>query len=385
MVESSLHGCLRAQVRGSAGAGLALGAVVEAGGGPVGEVDVVVLGELAQDVLPDQLLGDAALARLAQVPDRQQAPVLADARVHRGGQVRVEDHEFPARFLDALLGRLDDLLGVPPDDVEQQLLGLLPIALEGDEHRDLVPDVLEALAVVRDDVRDDLAVGDVDDAAGALVGVHPVADLVQGELEYPDVDHVAGVLADLDAVADREGAPPDDEDPARQIEEDVLEGDRDACRHQAEVGGEILEPLREPDLADDQDADGRRDVRRGLLPAVAQPGAVGAAPDEAQHNPLDRPQRQHDYQRVEDPVFRLPADAERRLQPAAGLVQHASPPGVALSQYGILYPPGPPIPADWDCSPAPWPASAASSGRASSPRPPSSRTGSAPLASPSRP
>src|SRR5437879_791954 len=53
-------------VRG-AGAGLALDDVIESAARDVGELDVVVLRELAQDVLPDLLLGDAALARLAQV------------------------------------------------------------------------------------------------------------------------------------------------------------------------------------------------------------------------------------------------------------------------------------------------------------------------------
>jgi len=78
-VGRSLHRGPQLRLRGAAGAGLALGAVVEAPSGPVGEVDVVVLGELAQDVLPDQLLGDAAFARLAQVPDRQQDAVVGDA------------------------------------------------------------------------------------------------------------------------------------------------------------------------------------------------------------------------------------------------------------------------------------------------------------------
>lgn len=49
-----------------------------------------------------------------------------------------------------------------------------------------------------------LPVGDVDDAAGALIGMDPTFDLEQCELEDPDVDDVAGVVADLDPVADLE-------------------------------------------------------------------------------------------------------------------------------------------------------------------------------------
>jgi len=80
-----------------------------------------------------------------------------------------------------------------------------PIALKGDDDGDLVPDELEAFAVIRDDFGEDLTVGDVEDAAGALIGLHPVADFVECELEQPHVDDVARVGADLDAVATLNG------------------------------------------------------------------------------------------------------------------------------------------------------------------------------------
>src|SRR5256886_9137086 len=90
-------------------AGLALGDVVEPAARDVGELDVVVLRELAQDVLPDLLLGDATLAWLAQVAQREQHAAVVPARVHSRGEVRVEDHELPRRFPAALLGGSRDL------------------------------------------------------------------------------------------------------------------------------------------------------------------------------------------------------------------------------------------------------------------------------------
>src|SRR5207247_10796602 len=155
----------------------------------VGEIDVVMLGDLAEDVLPDLLLGDAPAPRLHKVTQRQLHAVLGDAGVHGRRQVRVEDHELAGRLPDALFGRLDDVRGVARHDLEQQLFRFLPFAFERDQDGYLVPDVFEALTVVRYDVGQHFAVGDVDDAAGALVGVHPVTDLVQGELEHPHVDH----------------------------------------------------------------------------------------------------------------------------------------------------------------------------------------------------
>ena len=144
------------------------------------------------------------------------------------------------------------------------------------------------------------------------------------------------MLADLDAISHRERPAPDDEEPPCQIEENVLEGDRDTRRDQAEEVAELAEASREPELDDQQEADRRGDVGGRLLPAVAQPGVVRAPPQDAEDEPAHSPDRQHHDQAVEDLVFRRPADAERRLNPAVGLGHRASPPGFASPQYGIL-------------------------------------------------
>ena len=129
------------------------------------------------------------------------------------------------------MGRLTRGFRLVLRNAVEDLFRLPPIALERDEHGYLVPDVLEAATVIRQDLAQHLAVGYVNDPAGAPFGVDPVADLHEGELEDADVDDVARVLPDLDAVA-------------------------------------RLQSL-EPDPADDQDADGNGDVERGLADTVA--------------------------------------------------------------------------------------------------------------------
>ena len=62
--------------------------------------------------------------------------------------LRVEDHEPPRRLVQLLLSGSAQLLAMLCCDPAKDLLRLLPIALEGDQHRDLVPDVLEALAEI---------------------------------------------------------------------------------------------------------------------------------------------------------------------------------------------------------------------------------------------
>src|SRR5438309_9027393 len=55
--------------------------------------------------------------------------------------------------------------GYLPED----LLRFSPVALEGHHHRDLVPDVAEALVVVGDGISEDLAVRDMNDPPARLV------------------------------------------------------------------------------------------------------------------------------------------------------------------------------------------------------------------------
>src|SRR2546430_90102 len=95
-------------------------------------------GPALRDAASALRLGDTALARLAQVAQREQHTALVPARVHGRREVRVEDHELPRGLPHAVLGLPRDLLGIAPHDLQQQLLRLLPVALEGDQHRDLV-------------------------------------------------------------------------------------------------------------------------------------------------------------------------------------------------------------------------------------------------------
>jgi hypothetical protein len=88
-------------------------------------------------------------------------------------------------------------------------------------------------------VLEDPAVRDVEEAAGALLGVHPLrADLEHHESERADVDDVARVAADLDAVADAERTAQQYEQPACEVRDEVLSA-------MARAGGEI-EVRREP-------------------------------------------------------------------------------------------------------------------------------------------
>lgn len=111
-------------------------------------------------------------------------------------------------------------------------LAFLPVALEGDEYGNFVPDVLKPLGVIRSRLGEHLAIGDVDDAAGVLIRGHPVSNLHQRELEDPQIDHVARVLADLDPIAHFEGFAPEDECPAREVHDRVAQRNRESDREQ---------------------------------------------------------------------------------------------------------------------------------------------------------
>ena len=160
------------------------------------------------------------------------------------------------------------MLGVLERDGGENLLRLSPVALVGHQHGYFVPDVLEALVIVRDRLGEHHLVRDVDDATGALIRVHPDADLVQCELEEMHVDDVAPVLGDFDAIADVEGPPPDDERPCRQVGERVLQRNRDTRRDDPEECGEGFEAF-EPLAPDHHDRDREGDVGDRLPPAVA--------------------------------------------------------------------------------------------------------------------
>src|SRR2546427_10426755 len=125
------------------------------------------------------------------------------------------------------------MLRVFDGDLPEDLLRFSPVALEGHHHRDLVPDVAEALVVVGDGISEDLAVRDMNDPPARLVGLHPGADFVERELEQAQVDDVPSVRADLDTVPYFERTAPDDECPPGDVRYRFLEGDREPRGHQS--------------------------------------------------------------------------------------------------------------------------------------------------------
>src|SRR5437016_13624708 len=151
------------------------------------------------------------------------------------------------------------MLVVLEGDGGQNLFCLPPVALIRHEHRHFVPDVLEALVVVRDRLGEDQLIRDMNDAAGALIRVDPDADLVQRKLEQMDVDDIATVFSEFDAIADLERSSPQDERSPREIGQRILEGDREARRGEAEECGERRETY-EPSAADPQVGDRESEV-----------------------------------------------------------------------------------------------------------------------------
>ena len=199
-------------------------------------------------------------------------------------------------------------------DLREDLLRLPPIALEGHEHRHFVPDVFEALVVVRDRLGEDLAVRDVDDPAARLVRVHPDPDLVEGELEQAKVDDVARVGADLHAVPYLEGSAPHDERPASQVGHRILERDRESRPDEAEERRERLH-AGEPHPAHDDDAGREQRVRRALAPAVADPRVSDPAVHKRQSEPMQEPEPHDRHEGAEQPRLELGAEPEPGLEP----------------------------------------------------------------------
>jgi hypothetical protein len=150
--------------------------VVEALGG-IGEIDTGFFCEGLQDGLPDGVLGTAALAGMAQVADGHCHAVIDHLGPHDGRQVLEMDLELGGQRAHLPGHSLVELFRMLTRNPGKYLVGLLPVALEGDRDGYLIPYVLEALGVVGYRLLEDPSVRHVDDPAGALVGVHPVADL----------------------------------------------------------------------------------------------------------------------------------------------------------------------------------------------------------------
>jgi len=242
-----------------AGVGFALGCVVVEALGGVGEVDVVVFGEGVEDGFPDLLLGAAAFAGIAEVADGEHDATVLDAGVDGGGEFVVEDHELLGGVTHLLLSCFADGASVHLGYFEKELFGFFPVAFEGDEDGYLVPYVMEALSVVGQYVVEDAAVGYVDDASGALVGIYPVAYLEEAKHENALVDDVAPVVSYLNPVTHVEGLAPEDEGPACEVDQRGLQGDGEACREESEVCGYGLETGK-PNATDDDECEGPCDV-----------------------------------------------------------------------------------------------------------------------------
>ncbi len=144
---------------------------------------------------------------------------------------------------------------------------MLPVAFECHEHRQLVPQVPQSGRVVGQWLREDPGVGNVNHAPGALVGLHPVADLHEGELEHPAIDDVPRVWPDLNAIPCIERPPRQDEHPSREVRHDVLERDRQARGEQPQEGAQGTE-RGEPDQDQHEQSQRQRHVARDLVPPV---------------------------------------------------------------------------------------------------------------------
>jgi len=176
----------------------------------------------------------------------------------------------------------------------EQLFGLPPVAFKGDKNRDFIPDVVEPDLVVGQCFPKDLAVGDVDDSAGALVGIHPVAHLHHAELKEPDVDHIALGLPDLDAIAYGERLSRHDEKPAGDIGNGVVHGHGYARAGKTDQRRQTAQAL-DPDASDQKNEQYRVEVKPGPAPAIDPPDIFDAFfNDEIEEHPGQRKRNDQD-------------------------------------------------------------------------------------------
>src|SRR4029078_12280600 len=92
----------------------------------------------------------------------------------------------------------------------QDVLGSLPVAFEGNEDGNLVPDeIVHPPAIDCQGFNEHLAGGDMHDSPGDLVRMDTLGDLREGKPGNRQVHNVSRVNADLDAVPHSEGPPPD--------------------------------------------------------------------------------------------------------------------------------------------------------------------------------
>ncbi len=207
-----------------------------------------------------------------------------------------------------------DVGGHALHDVLEQRLPGSPVRLEGDQHRNLVPDELESLGVVGHLVAEERAVRDVDEASRRLFRVDPVADLGDREAEETDVEHVSFRAADLDAVTDLERAADDDVDPAGHVLEDVCQRDGETGRHHSEIGGEVVDRI-QPDPRQGETDDDRRRIRRELARPVDDLVVVCRSLNCADRERSDENRERQDDERREQLPLNRGADPELFCDP----------------------------------------------------------------------
>jgi hypothetical protein len=132
-------------------------------------------------------------------------------------------------------------------NIHEYALGFSPVTFKGHKDSDFVPDVLEALTVVRQHVTYDHSVGDIDNASSALIGLDPITDLHETELKNANVDHVTSKLSDLNTVTDGERASPHNEDPSHQPGDEILQCYGETSSDQTEECGKTAEALQPDD------------------------------------------------------------------------------------------------------------------------------------------
>src|SRR5690606_33690022 len=123
-----------------------------------------------------------------------------------------------------LLHRITDVRGQLVDNVDQDRLGFFPVALEGDHDGDFVPDEGETLVHVGQHFGEDFAVGNVNDAPGALLGVDATADFQHAKRKETNVDDIPHLVGNFNAVAHDKRPSPHNKNPARQGHNQILQG-----------------------------------------------------------------------------------------------------------------------------------------------------------------
>ena len=187
----------------------------------VGQLNVYLLLESRQDLLPDHLSGASPFVRSAQIADGQQHTTVFYVRINNWSCNWVIDQKFLRSPLELLLNILSEVLLVFYDDRVQDGFGFAPVAFKSNQHRYFIPDELETLGVICQWIGEYLPVGNVDHSSSALVSIHPVPNFQKGELKYPRVNHIPGMFAYLNAVTDLKGTPPKDKDPSSNVRDRI--------------------------------------------------------------------------------------------------------------------------------------------------------------------